>query len=253
MSKRIFPNWNTFGATRDKAWLAKQAAARAAARSTVVQNARGNVLPQRLPITIPRRMFAPRPGELKTVDIPYTSIMLGVPTTSIHLLNGIVSGANFYNRIGNKVTPQSSDLDIILVNNSTTATSLAIVRVALIWDKQPTGALPTYSDIFQNIDSVGNATSTGFSGRNLQTTDRFSTISSQDIVIPSLNAASGGVNYRRLKFIRSLSGLHQQFKGNTAAIGDISSGALYLVVYSPTNETNTVSFYFDHRYRYYDN
>ena len=89
-----------------------------------------------------------------------------------------------YQRIGNKVTPVSIDSDIIVVNNSTTATSWQAVRVALIWDKQPTGAEPAYADIFKDVNSAGTANSNGFSGRNLYTSDRFLTIAHTDLIVP---------------------------------------------------------------------
>lgn len=232
---------------------ANMAANRQLARQAVIQGRR--LAPPSLPIDISRATLnrlggsAPRrTGELKTVDYPLTNVTLNATQTSVILMNGIVSGANFFNRIGNKVSPESSDLDIVVSNNSTTATAWAMYRIALIWDKQPTGAVPNYSDMFQNIDSAGNATTTGYCGRNLQTTDRFITVSHYDGIAAPLNAASGEGNTRHFKFYKSLVGFQQQFKGTTAAIGDISTGAMYLVLYAPADATNTVSFYFDHRF-----
>lgn len=239
---------------------ANMAINRQVARQAVIQSRR--LAAPSLPIDISRATLnrlagavVRRTGEIKTVDIPYnpTGITLDATTTSVTLLNGVASGANFYNRIGNKVNPQSADLDVTIVNNSTTATAWQGVRVALIWDKQPTGAVPVYSDIFQNIDNAGTASSLGFCGRNLQTTDRFVTISHMDQIIPPLNAAVGEGNVRHVKFYKNLAGFQQQFKGATADIGDISSGALYLVLSATSDATNTVTVWSDHRYRYRDN
>ena len=107
--KSVFPDWSTYGAQRDAKWMAKQAAARAAARSAVLQKARGNFLPERLPITIPTRMFPPRTGEMKSVDVPSTGIAFNTATRfSIGLLNGVAPGTSRYQRIGNRITPRLS-------------------------------------------------------------------------------------------------------------------------------------------------
>ena len=225
----------TYGSDRRK----RQAMSRSSARSAVIARSRG---------------AAPysRRGELKTVDVNYGQITLNATQSSVTTLNGVALGNYFYNRIGNKVTPVSIDSDILVSNNSTNAAGWAIVRVALIWDKQPTGAVPAYADIFQDVNSAGTAVSTGFSGRNLQTSDRFTTISHTDLVVPPLNAANGSGNVRRFKYYKKLSGFQQQFKGDAATIASISTGALYLVLYAPTDATNTVDVWADHRFRYYD-
>ena len=177
-----FPDWNTMSNARNAKWLAKQAAARAAARSTVVQKARGNVIPMRLPITIPMRMFAPRVGEMKSVDVPQSGTTFNTATTfSIGLLNGIAPGTARYQRVGNKITPQLVDFQAVFVNGGTTNNPYC--RIALIWDKQPTGVLPALDDIYQNVSALGATSTTGWPGRNMNTTDRFITIASQDFFL----------------------------------------------------------------------
>lgn len=251
MSSRTSVTSTTYGGNRS----ANYSSSRQQARQAVIAGRRQAV--GSIPIDISRstlnrlagRMYN---GELKTVDTAYAGVTLNATTTNVALLNGVASGANFFNRVGNKISPQSIDSDMIIANTSTTAAAWIWYRAALIWDKQPTGALPTYADIFQNIDSAGAASSTGLAGRNLQTTDRFQSIAMQDGVLQPLNAASSSPSVIRLKFFRTLAGRQQQFKGTTAAIGDISSGALYLVIAASTDATNTMSFWGDHRFRYHD-
>ena len=225
----------TYGSDRRK----RQAMSRASARAAVIARSRGTA-------SYSRR------GELKTVDTNYGQITLNATNASVTTLNGVALGNYFYQRIGNKVTPVSIDSDIIVVNNSTTATSWQAVRVALIWDKQPTGAEPAYADIFKDVNSAGTANSNGFSGRNLYTSDRFLTIAHTDLIVPPLNAANGSGNVKRIKLFKKLAGFQQQFKGDTAAIASISTGALYLVLFAGSNATDTVDVWADHRFRYYD-
>ena len=185
----------TYGSDRRK----RQAMSRASARAAVIARSRGTA-------SYSRR------GELKTVDTNYGQITLNATNASVTTLNGVALGNYFYQRIGNKVTPVSIDSDIIVVNNSTTATSWQAVRVALIWDKQPTGAEPAYADIFKDVNSAGTANSNGFSGRNLYTSDRFLTIAHTDLIVPPLNAANGSGNVKRIKLFKKLAGFQQQFK-----------------------------------------
>lgn len=250
--KSIFPDWTTFGLQRDAKWLAKQAAARAAARSAVVQQARGNFLPNRLPITIPPRMFAPRSAEMKSVDIPTTPITFNTTTTfCIALLNGIAPGTARYQRVGNKITPQLVDFQAAILNNG--ATYMPLCRIALIWDKQPTGVLPAIDDIYQNVTALGSTYTSGWPGRNMNTTDRFYTVASQDFVLLPSGASSGGKHVYQCHFIRSLKHLQQQFKGSDSLLASISTGALYVVAFvHDATDAQPTTMYYDSRFKYTD-
>ena len=250
--KSVFPNWSTYGSQRDTRWLAKQAAARSAARSAVVQKARGNVIPKRLPITIPLRMFAPRPGEMKSVDVPSTGIAFNTATTySIGLLNGVAPGTSRYQRIGNKITPQLVDFQAVMINSG--STNNPFCRIALIWDKQPTGVLPTVDDIYQNVGALGATSTTAWPGRNMNTTDRFITIASQDFFLLPNNANSGGRHSYECRFIRSLKHLQQQFKGSDSLLASISTGALYAVAFvHNSTDAEPAAMYYDCRFKYTD-
>ena len=230
----------SYGANRSK----QQAMSRASARSKVIARSRGAI-----------SRYSGR-GELKTVDVSNNLVTLNATNTSVTLINGLAGGTNFYNRIGNKVTPVSIDADIVMINNSTTATSYQLMRAAIIWDKQPTGAVPAYTDIFRNVTADGTATTgaftEGFTGRNMVTTDRFKTIAHFDAVLMPGNAASGSPWVRRFKVFKSLQGYQQQFKADTAAISSISTGACYMVLWAATDNTDTCGVRFDARYRYYD-
>ena len=247
-----FPDWNTMSNARNAKWLAKQAAARAAARSTVVQQARGNVIPMRLPITVPSRMFPPRAGEMKSVDVPSAGITFNTATTySVGLLNGVAPGTSRYQRIGNRITPQLVDFQAVMINTGTTNNPFC--RIALIWDKQPTGVLPTEDEIYQNVGALGATSTAAWPGRNMNTTDRFITIASQDFFLLPNNANSGGRHTYECRFIRSLKHLQQQFKGTDSLLASISTGALYAVafVHNSTDE-QPAAMYYDCRFKYTD-
>lgn len=253
--KRIFPNWNTFGVTRDKSWMAKQAANRTAARGLVIQryraqNVRMQGPPARLPVTVntaPRRAV----GEMKQVDLNLTTVTINSSgSPSFTLINGVAPGTAKYQRIGNKIQPAFLDLQMFIVNNSTT--NNINFKYALIYDRQPTGTMPTYSDIYQNVNAAGTTSSTILTGRNMDTTDRFLTLASEDILFPAQAASAGGMYTKLVRCIRSMRGLAQQFKGSDALLGSISTGAVYLLMFAATDASNTVTVNFDCRFKYHD-
>lgn len=227
----------SFGAGRHK----RQAMSRSAARALVIAASRG--------ASTRGRTF----GEMKHADVNYgTAITLDDDSTSVTLLNGIASGVESYNRVGARIDPYSVYLNFQATNDSTTAGAWQWLRVALIWDRQPTGTLPTYSEIFKNVNAAGTTSVVGLVGRNGETTDRFYTIANKELYLTPKDANSGGRWMQFGSIYKSLKGLKQQFKGTSAAIGSISTGALYLVLAAGTDATNTVSVWTDTRFRYTD-
>lgn len=226
----------SFGAGRYK----RQAMSRSAARAVVIAASRG--------ASTRGRSF----GEMKHADVNYAGITLNATNTSVTLLNGISSGVESYNRIGTKIDPYSVYLNFQAVNNATTAGAWQWLRVALIWDRQPTGTLPTYSEIFQNVNAAGTTSVEGQAGRNSDTTDRFYTIANKELFLTPKDSNSGGRWMQFGSIYKSLKGLKQQFKGTSAAIGSISTGALYLVLGSASDDINSIGVWTDTRFRYTD-
>ena len=75
-------------------------------------------------------------------------------------VNGIAPGTAKYQRVGNKVAPAYVDMQLTVLNNSTTTP--LFFKYALVWDKQPTGTLPNYSDIYQNVNAAGTSSTSFF-------------------------------------------------------------------------------------------
>lgn len=226
----------SFGAGRNQ----RQTMSRSAARAAVIAASRG--------ASTRGRHF----GEMKHVDVNYAGVTLNATSTSVTLLNGVATGVESYNRIGTKIDPYSVYLNFQVTNDSTAAGAWNWLRVSLIWDRQPTGTLPTYSEIFQNVNAAGTTSVAGLVGRNSDTTDRFYTIANKELFLTPKDANSGGRWMQFGSIYKSLKGLKQQFKGTSAAIGSISTGALYLVLAGGSDATNTTTVFTDTRFRYTD-
>lgn len=178
-------------------------------------------------------------GELKGVDTELSALLAGFVATvntgdDIIPLNLIQQGTGSFNRIGRKIFPQSVKLNMWMRQvSATTTTAVNWARIALVWDKQPTGVLATYDQIFANTDQTGTDTPTLESSLRYDNTDRFKVLmdrrhSFQPGVLFSANLFTD--SWILDEFI-SLKGLETVYNATTspAVIGDISSGALLLV------------------------
>ena len=183
-----FPNWTALANARNAKWHAKQAAARAAARSAVVAVTRGNYLPPRLPVVLPARPNIGRTSstEVKSYDtgvrgntlVDVTAVTGTEPGTlfgGITCLNEVLQGAAFYNRIGSKIKMISLHVKFDIFQGTTTAGAFANSRYMIVYDRQPNGAFPTISTLPAVNDSAPT-TSTACAGINMANRSRFTVL-----------------------------------------------------------------------------
>lgn len=183
--------------------------------------------------------FSASGTEIKAIDIPQTTYPFRNPTTAsnIVLLNGVQTGAAFYNRVGSRIEMKSIHIRG-QVTNAITAVQGG-VRMLLIYDRQPAGSLPVISDILQSRDQTGAAATTGCSEINLDNRDRFAIIRDTKLFTPSVtntaNVLTNGPQYPGsdtlfdIDHFVKLKNLVTHFKSssNPTVIGDIATGALY--------------------------
>lgn len=225
--------------------------------------------------TAPRKPFrAPRrsqtnsviPGLLKQTGVekkviffgdadPINGALLFNTTAQITCLNLIQVGSSMFNRIGRKIEMRSIRLVVsIFTNTVTRATVLPDHgRIMLIYDRQTNGAFPAIADILQDTDQAGANTTEALSGLNMNNRERFVTIMDKKITLPQATATAGVLTnvfpndtMLPIKFdeFRKLNGLTTHYKAdsNPAVIGDISTGAMYLVCLSLLQTAGTELF-----------
>jgi len=193
---------------------------------------------------------------LKAVDtLTGTNIGSIVATTTtnadIDVLNLIQVGSAQYNRVGKVIQMQSVRLfGTITFSLGPVATTSDLIisplRVALVYDKQPSGVLPIFSDIFGSIGQTGTEGSTVYDKLNLDNTGRFKVIRDWIIKpIPGVISTQGTTNLNATSYFMDefvkLKKLKTNFSAtsNPAVIGDISSGGLYVVMRSNTSTAST--------------
>lgn len=215
---------------------------------------------QRAPasLTIPRHT-----PEVKVLDcssgsanLPNGNILFNT-TGQVMFLNAIQTGSTFCNRVGRRITFKSlrftGHMDV--GSGGALTTNGDIGHFMIVYDRQPNGALPSVQTILQQTDQATTNTTTAACGLNMNNRERFETIVDCKISFPQV-AMAGGLftsmlpqvgptihcssgchlsmiidEFRKLKNHVS----HYQADSNPAVIGDISTGAFYIVTFANEN------------------
>lgn len=206
--------------------------------------------------TYVRKSYIPRGipmGELKGVDTKNSgSRIIDTTNTNAQILvpNLPRTGSGSYNRVGRKAKLSSLrikfNIDFSFQANATTGVLEGnYVRCAVVWDKQPSGTIPSFDTIFGVTVQDGTESSTLLAPLKYDNTARFSVLR-DDLIMCNPEAYNGAagtgpfLTYRKIheQFI-ALKGKTTVFSGDSApmTIADISSGALYVILRSQVNIT----------------
>nr|QXP07754.1 MAG: putative capsid protein [Arizlama virus] len=168
--------------------------------------------------------------EVKSFDVRIASANLGLVAavagsepaaayTGLSELNCVPQGATVANRIGNKIVVKS-----LMVRFSLTCPNdhMAEMRAMVIYDRQPNGAFPAIGDILLN-QPAGNTTY--YSGLNIANKSRFLILRDQFAVCDD----GGGYVKHCDWYIKGR--WETEFGANAGTIGDIRTGAIYVLIY----------------------
>lgn len=211
--------------------------------------------------------------EVKAMDMPAISagadsIVKVISTTAtFDLLNGIQEGASFYNRVGRRTHMKSVHVTGFLAPNGVNGAGVAEYdRIMLVYDRQPNGAFPAIADILLDYGNDGTTFTTSISKMNLNNVERFAILRDSRYQCPN-NSNSGGITAGqsnlqqydedggKINWFVPLKDLETHYKSSTnpAAIGDIATGALYLITFgSVAAATAGFTFTYNSRLRFID-
>lgn len=169
-------------------------------------------------------------NELKFVDV-FDANKAVLTGGEIFLLNGIATGTDISNRVGRKVCMKSLIFNANVFNVATTANALQgiMIRHMIIYDSQPNSSatVPAVTDIL--------SAATTLSPLNLNNRDRFKVIYDKrsqigSFVINGTPTLAAGSPYN--VFWNKYRKLNHDviFSGVNATIGNIGTGAMYLLV-----------------------
>jgi len=180
------------------------------------------------------------------------------------LLNGLKLGTSAFQRIGNKITMKSLYWSLgfgLAAADSDPATDTNVlnvpVRMMIVYDKQPNGALPVLGDLLSAFAGVDNTTARAIdmnSPNNLNNKDRFIVLADKRFIL-----SSNGNSSRHIKKYKKLSTSVAYKSGATVGdITDITSGSLYFIAFTDSeingvaDPVATVGMKGDIRLRYQD-
>lgn len=142
-------------------------------------------------------------------------------TGSITLIATIPQGSSVNERNGKKALYKSLQFRGVMQSNS--ATTIADTAYLIVYDKRPTGTLPSITDILNTVSAQ--------SFNNDNNSGRFRILKRHDqVLIGNSTTPTTGQEAQQGDFFLKLNGLPIVFKSaGTGAIADIEEGALYLV------------------------
>jgi len=171
--------------------------------------------------------------------------------TSPVLINAIAGGTTRTQRIGGSVTLTSFLLRGVYT--SVGATTAPPVRILVVYDKQPNGALPSITDILAANDTN--------SPLNISNSDRFHVISDEFLQMVHSQDGTNGVAGYPTKIYRNFfkserePGYQMKYlNNNNATIADITTGSCYLMMssFGPGSTATSTLFTFYSRFRFTD-
>lgn len=195
--------------------------------------------------SIRRQLVAARP-EMKAVDTN-SAFYFHNATTGINMicLNAMSQGDDIYQRTGRSIKIHSIEFDAKIVPGGTYPAAADRVKIALVWDRSPNGAVPTVTDMFQDIDYAGSTKTDPESHVNLNNRKRFKLLFHQKRMLPYLASATAAqaifnVDQSDLNFNmyrRFKEPLETVYNTTTNALTAIQEGALFVVALSVASTT----------------
>jgi len=169
-------------------------------------------------------------NELKSVEnAAIQAAPLSNSTGSVTLINGVATGTDYTDRVGRKIIIKSIYIRMTAYPYTTGTidnTKGECLRLMLVMDTQPNGALAAVADILNGSGDVN-------APMNLNNRDRFKVLYDKQIGFPSFTTTSGAlVNgspmLKPIKIYKKCN-LEVIFNGTGSTIGSIQTGALLVL------------------------
>lgn len=180
--------------------------------------------------------------ETKIVDVVTPGTAIGFNATGgFGALNLIKNGSSWYNRIGSRIGMTSLSIKLRLYQNAGTGVTTGdLIMFAIIYDKQPNGALPTLADVFSNYDLNGTGTSGMEMYPNPINRDRFVILLQKfgwfsDTRVPTNTGSANNFDAKNskngywLKKNLKLNSLETTYGDTNGNIADIRTGSLIYI------------------------
>jgi len=169
--------------------------------------------------------------ELKNVDTwPDPSTLRFDEVGFVEPLTLVATGSGPTERVGRSCRWHEAQLRLLFANNGNS--DEIGCRIALVWDRQPSGVLPAASDIFQE-QSPGTGGLDGGAPPRMAAMDRFKIL--WDRYFPMANDAD--LVAQTVAVTLMLEECVSVYSGTGANISDVSSGCMYLVGFGDAQQS----------------
>lgn len=184
--------------------------------------------------------------EKKYSETSFTGSIGGVGAPKIQLLNGIAQGDGGTTRDGDQV--KFTDLGVRLWLKNTQAFS-DVYRVMIVLDKQADGTAPTIAEVLENAGVLNF--------NNMDNKMRFSVLK-DELFYLSPNGDTGEMKLLKMyldltKKYKKSKGLRTRYSDTGAAVTDIASNSLWLIIFNRSGTANGSDVEYKTRIRYVDN
>lgn len=171
----------------------------------------------------------------------------------------MTQGSDYKNRVGSRVKNKSIDVHIWPYFSGAGAGYSAgeVYRLMLIYDAQPNAAVPVTADVLLSTTNTTLATSPV----NLTNRDRFMVLRDTFWVVPTTVTGTAASNTAAvavqpgcppvIHWYVKLRALETIYRATAGAIGDITSGALFVLALTEST-TSAFAFSLSSRLRFYD-
>ncbi len=193
-------------------------------------------------------------GELKGMDTDLAIVGPIIATTSTNTdafaMNLVEPGNGSYNRIGRKIFCKTLRISGVMQYQynadptSGSATGVAC-RMVVVWDKQPSGTLPTFDVMFGRTSQAGLEATTVFDNLRYDNMSRFQVLRNLMLEANPYVGDGGGttnliVNSYNIDEFIDLKNRTTVFSGDSdpVTIADISSGGLYVFFRAEASAAN---------------
>jgi len=181
------------------------------------------------------RGASPLKGVDTDVDI---SPVLATTNTNagIFQCNLVQQGSGSWNRVGRKIAMKSLRLKLQIRFSAAAPTTTYAgnqIRYIVVYDKQPSGVLPTFNTIFGRTIQDGTESCEFMDPARFDNMDRFTVLLDRTVCMqPPASATTGGTYAWAVDEYLKLGNRETVFSGQSApmTIADTSSGALYFIM-----------------------
>lgn len=186
-------------------------------------------------------------------------------TEQIYCLNNPATGTEIYERVGRRCRGMSLSFRGRLVQNFSNPTNQAdeCARIVIVYDRQgsPTGAAPTWADVFTSVGPAAAIDASAWAFTNPSNYERFLILADETLSMPlspnSTNVATDITNYKANTVINrfiKLKNLTSHYSSVAASASNFpTTGAIYLMVRGiQAFNSRAYDLHFCSRWRYTD-